>query len=111
MKLARVVGKVVLSQQVEPYRDRPLHITQDLNESLEPVGEPEVSATWQAMEEGDLVMVEVAREACNAFDPPIPVDAVIVGIVDTVSAYEGRVQARGADGVPADAANPGRRIR
>ena len=82
MKLARVVGKVVLSQQVDPYRERPLHITQDLNEDLEPVGEPEICATWRAMEEGDLVIVEVAREACNAFDPPAPVDAVIIGRVD-----------------------------
>ena len=84
MKLARVVGKVVLSQQVEPYRDKPLHITQDLNEDLEPVGETEISVAWQAMEEGDLVIVEVAREACNAFEPPIPVDAVIIGRVDSV---------------------------
>lgn len=85
MKLARVVGKVVLSQQVEPYRERPLHITQDLNEDLEPVGEPEISATWQAMDEGDLVIVEVSREACNAFDPPVPVDAVIIGRVESVN--------------------------
>jgi len=84
VKLARVIGKVVLSQQVEPYRDRPLHVTQDLNERLEPVGEPEVSAAWQAMEEGDLVIVEVAREACNAFDPPVPLDAVIIARVDSV---------------------------
>ncbi|MFH1568305.1 MAG: EutN/CcmL family microcompartment protein [Gemmatimonadota bacterium] len=84
MKLARVIGRIVLSRQVESYREQPLHITQDLNEDLEPVGEPEVSATWQAMEEGDLVIVEVAREACNAFEPPVPVDAVIIGRVDSV---------------------------
>lgn len=88
MKLARVVGKVVLSQQVEPYREHPLHITQDLNSDMESVGEPEISATWQAMDEGDLVIVEVAREACNAFDPPIPVDAVIIGRVDSVNLSE-----------------------
>ena len=84
MKLARVVGKVVLSRQVEPYRSKLLHIIQDLNEDLDPVGDPEVCATWQAMEEGDLVIVEVAREAANAFEPPAPVDAVILGRVDSV---------------------------
>ena len=84
MKLARVVGKVVLSRQVELYAAKPLHIIQDLNEDLDPVGEPEVCATWQAMEEGDLVIVEVAREAANAFQPPAPVDAVILGKVDSV---------------------------
>ena len=40
--------------------------------------------TWRAMEEGDLVIVEVAREAANAFDPPLAADAVIIGRVDTV---------------------------
>jgi len=43
-----------------------------------------VCATWQAMAEGDLVIVEVAREAANAFQPPAPVDAVILGRVESV---------------------------
>ena len=84
MKLARVIGKVVLSRQIESYEKQTLHLIQDLNEDLEPVGDPEVSATWQAMEEGDLVIVEVSREATNAFEPPIPVDAVILGRVESV---------------------------
>ena len=92
MKLARVVGKVVLSRQVEPYFAKPLHIVQDLNEDLEPVGEPEVCATWQAMEEGDLVIVEVAREAANAFQPAAPVDAVILGKVESVHIDRGESQ-------------------
>ena len=84
MKLARVIGKIVLSKQIEDYDQMPLHLIQDLNEDLEPVGEPAVSATWQAMQEGDLVVVEVAREAANAFSPPLPVDAVIIARADSV---------------------------
>ena len=84
MKLARVVGTVVLSKCIEPYLGKTLHIIQALNEALEPVGDTEVSATWKAMREGDMVIVEVSREAANAFEPPAPVNAVIIGKVETV---------------------------
>ncbi|HCL31612.1 MAG TPA: hypothetical protein DIC52_24685 [Candidatus Latescibacteria bacterium] len=84
MKLARVLGHVVLSRAIEPYADKTLHVIQDVDADLQPVGEPEVSVTWQAMDEDDLVVVEVSREACNAFDQTIPADAVIIGRVDQV---------------------------
>jgi microcompartment protein CcmK/EutM len=84
MKLARVVGTVVLSPCIEPYQGKVLHLTQDLDETLEPVGDVEVSATWKAMLQGDLVIVEVAREAANAFEPQLPSDATIIGKVEKV---------------------------
>jgi microcompartment protein CcmK/EutM len=84
MKLSRVLGQVVLSRALEAYRDKTLHVIQDVDAALQLVGEPEVSVTWQAMEEGDLVVVEVSREACNAFDTTIPADAVIIGRADQV---------------------------
>jgi len=84
MKLSRVIGTVVLSKAIEGYRGQPLHLIEDLGEDLQPIGEPEVSATWQAMREGDTVIVEVAREAVNAFDPPLAVDAVILGKAEHV---------------------------
>ena len=84
MKLARVLGQVVLSRKIEPYRDRSLHLIQDVNRQLQGVGDPEVAVTWQAMAEGDLVVVEVSREACNAFGNTIPADAVIIGRADRV---------------------------
>ena len=51
---------------------------------LEPAGEPQVSASWQPVREGDLVIVEVAREAANLFGVPQPFDSVILGRVDNV---------------------------
>ena len=84
MKLSRVLGHVVLSRAIEPYRDKILHMIQDVDAALQGVGEAEVSVTWQAMKEGDLVVVEVSREACNAFDTTIPADAVITGRADQV---------------------------
>ncbi|MDA0335218.1 MAG: hypothetical protein O2782_08650 [bacterium] len=85
MKLARVIGHVVLSRALEVYRDKTLHVIQDVDAALQPVGEPEVSVTWQAMEDGDVVVVEVSREACNAFDTILPADAVIIGRADQIS--------------------------
>lgn len=84
MKLSRVIGTVVLSRCIEPYRGKTLHLTQALDATLAPVGDPEVSAAWKSMREGDLVIVEVSREACNAFEPPIPLDSAIIGKVDRI---------------------------
>ncbi len=84
MKLGRVVGHVVLSRAIEPLADKTLHLVQDVGRQLQAVGEPEVCVTWQAMKDDDLVIVEVAREACNAFDPPIPADAVVIGRADNI---------------------------
>ena len=85
MKLARVLGQVVLARAIEPYADKALHVIQDVGRDLAPVCEPEVAVTWQPMREGDLVVVEVSREACNAFATTIPADAVIIGRVDRVT--------------------------
>ena len=84
MKLARVIGTVVLVQAIAPYEGRSLHVTQDLNEALEPTGDPQVSATWQSVREGEMVIVEVARESANAFGEPMPFDSVILGKVESV---------------------------
>ena len=85
MKLAKVVGTVVLSQCIDSFKGRTLHLIQDIDENLELTGEAEVSATWSGMNEGDTVVVEVAREACNAFDPPLPSDASIIGKVEKIN--------------------------
>ena len=85
MKLAKVVGTVVLSQSIDSFKGRTLHLIQDIDENLQLTGEAEVSATWAGMNEGDTVVVEVAREACNAFDPPLPSDASIIGKVEKIN--------------------------
>ena len=85
MKLAKVVGSVVLSQCIDSFKGRTLHLIQDIDETLEWTGEAEGSATWAGMNEGDTVVVEVAREACNAFDPPLPSDASIIGKVEKIN--------------------------
>jgi len=84
MKLGKVVGTVVLSQSIEPFRGKPLHLVMDLDENLEMVGDVEICTTWEARGEGETVIFEVAREAANVFDEPFPTDASIIGKVDKV---------------------------
>lgn len=88
MKLGQVVGTAVLSKCIAEYEGQALHLVQDLDGRLEGVGDAEVCATWQPMREGERVIVEVAREAANAFEPPLPVDAVILGKVDEIQLEE-----------------------
>jgi microcompartment protein CcmK/EutM len=84
MKLGKVVGTVVLSQSIEAFHGRPLHLVMELDENLQTVGPAEVCATWEARSEGEMVVFEVAREAANIADPAIPSDASIIGKVDKV---------------------------
>ena len=79
-----MIGTVVLARAIAPYEGRSLHVTQDLNEALEPIGDPQVSATWRPVREGEMVIVEVARESANAFGEPMPFDSVILGKVESV---------------------------
>ena len=84
MKLGEVVGSVFLSQCVDSYKGQLLHLVIDLDEEMEYVGDAEVCATWEARQEGEQVVVEVAREAANFKSPAVPVDAAIIGKVDSV---------------------------
>ena len=49
MKLGKVVGTVVLSQCIEAYQGRSLHLVMELDENLQTVGTAEVCATWEAV--------------------------------------------------------------
>ena len=84
MKLAKVIGNAVLSQSLDAYRGKTLLLTQDLDEKLEPTGDPEVSVAWQTAAAGELVIVEVARESAYVFGTPLPFDSAILGKVDQV---------------------------
>ena len=84
MKMGKVVGTVVLSQCIEAYQGRSLHLVMELDENLQTVGTAEVCATWEARSAGEIVIFEVAREAANVADPAIPSDASIIGKVEKV---------------------------
>ena len=110
MTLAEVKGQVVSTAKVANLEGRKLLLVE-----LLAVGEQGVRRTKKHMVcldevgagEGEMViLVQGSSARVTPGLKEVPTDAVIVGIVDNLSAYEGKVRASGAEGVPAGA--PGR---
>ncbi len=88
MHLAEVIGRVVATQKVDGLRGVKLLLVQPVDHNRAPKGDPIVVPDG-AEQSGpvDLVMLCNGREACYALsDPFVPVDAGIVGIVDSLYA-------------------------
>lgn len=88
MYLGRVIGTVVSTKKYPGLEGIKLLLVEPLGDRLNRTGEPQVAvdATRQAGHK-DLVYLVGSREAALALEPSfVPVDAAIVGIVDTVNA-------------------------
>jgi microcompartment protein CcmK/EutM len=87
MELARVIGTVVATQQVEGLEGVKFLIVQPVDRNDKKIGEPVVAADGVAMAgPGELVYIVASREASLALPEKfVPVDHAIVGIVDAVS--------------------------
>jgi ethanolamine utilization protein EutN len=88
MYLGRVIGTVVSTKKYQGLEGSKLLLVEPLGDRLNRTGEPQVAvdATRQAGYK-DLVYLVGSREAALALEPSfVPVDAAIVGIVDTVNA-------------------------
>lgn len=90
MKLAKVIGTVVASQKDETLEGAKLLIIQPLTwEEKKPMGKPEVAVDTVQAGIGDYVFYVEAREASLPLLPKVaPVDAAIVGIVDSIGIHE-----------------------
>ena len=90
MKLAKVIGTVVASQKYETLEGAKLLIIQPLTwEEKKPMGKPEVAVDTVQAGIGDYVFYVEAREASLPLLPKVaPVDASIVGIVDSIDIHE-----------------------
>ncbi len=88
MHLAEVIGRVVATQKTAGLEGVKLLVVQPVNEQRKPSGAPIVVPDGAGQSgPGDLVMLCNGREACYALpDYFVPVDAGIVGIVDSVYA-------------------------
>lgn len=85
MELGRVIGTVVATRKYPTLEGLKLLILQPLDEELSPLGEPIVAADTVRAGRGSIVLWVRSREATLALpDPQSPVDASIVGIVDSV---------------------------
>ncbi|MDF1566070.1 MAG: EutN/CcmL family microcompartment protein [Deltaproteobacteria bacterium] len=91
MYLGRVIGNCVATRKVPGLEGKKLLLVQPLDPRGEPQGTAEVAVDTVQAGLGDHVYLVGSREAAVALDPWfVPVDAAIVGIVDSVDAsYEG----------------------
>ena len=85
MYLGRVVGTVVAERKYEGLGGQKLLLVQPLDHTEQPLGGLEVAVDTVRAGKGDLVFLVGSREAALALEPSfVPVDAAIVGIVDSV---------------------------
>lgn len=89
MHLAKVIGRVVATQKHEALTGVKLLVIQPVDHSGKPKGAPIVATDNIQSGPGDLVTYVLGREATLALDESFtPVDAGIVGIVDSVNVEE-----------------------
>lgn len=85
MYLGRVLGTVVCSQKYEGLEGKRLLVVQPLDHHQKASGPVEVAVDTVSARSGDLVYLVGSREAALALSPTfVPVDAAIVGHVDSV---------------------------
>lgn len=85
MYLARVIGNIVSTSKDESLIGTKLLIVQQLNEKKEEVGISEIAVDTVGAGAGEIVLVAKGSSArCALAGKTMPVDASIVGIVDTV---------------------------
>ncbi|HLL53621.1 MAG TPA: EutN/CcmL family microcompartment protein [Myxococcaceae bacterium] len=85
MYLGQVIGTAVCTVKYEGLEGKRLLVVQPLDHEKRPVGVAEVAVDTVSAGPKDLVYLVGSREAALACDPTfVPVDAAIVGIVDSV---------------------------
>ncbi len=86
MYLGRVVGTVVAQTKCEGLAGVKLLLVQPLDHEERPAGQLEVACDTVRAGRGDVVFLVGSREAALALEQSfVPVDAAIVGIVDSIN--------------------------
>ena len=85
MHLCRVIGTVWATQKVDTLTGYRMLVVQPLSHDLKDLGTPIVAVDTVSAAPGQIVFIVKSREAAKALEEPFnPVDAAIVGIVDSV---------------------------
>lgn len=85
MYLARVIGNIVSTSKDESLIGTKLLIIQKVNEKLESIESSEIAVDTVGAGAGEIVLVAKGSSArCALSEKNMPVDASIVGIVDSV---------------------------
>ncbi|MCB9136011.1 MAG: EutN/CcmL family microcompartment protein [Anaerolineales bacterium] len=85
MRIALVIGSTVSTIKDETLQGRKLLIVQPANTKGIPSGEPYVAVDTVSAGRGDLVLVtEYSSARYTGFTKNLPIDAVIVGVIDSL---------------------------
>ncbi len=82
MYLGKIIGRIESRVRVPGLEGRKIVLLQPLDFNQQPIRWTMLALDVTGASEGSLVMFEESREAANPFDPPLPVDACVVAIVD-----------------------------
>ena len=85
MRLARVVGNVCATVKDPQLDGVKLLVLQPIDAAGEDIGSQFVALDAVGAGAGETVYWSGRREACLAFDPQVPSDASVTGIVDSVA--------------------------
>lgn len=86
MILAKVIGTIWATRKYETLKNYKLQLIQPVNGDLEKLGEPIIAVDTAGAGPGELVYYITASEAVIPMDVDMaPVDASIVGIVDSIN--------------------------
>lgn len=89
MRLGRVLGSVCASVKDGQLEGMKLLLVQPVNADGSSSGAPLVALDSVGAGAGETVYWSGRREACFAFDPPVPSDASVTGIVDAINGADG----------------------
>jgi microcompartment protein CcmK/EutM len=86
MLLGKVIGTIWATRKYETLKSYKMQFVQPLNAMLEELGDPIVAIDTIGAGPGEIIFYATSSEAVIAMDVDIaPVDASIVGIVDSVN--------------------------
>ena len=85
MRIARIIGSTISTIKDEAIRGRKLLIVQPADVQGKVTGEPYVAVDTVSAWTGDLVLVtEYSSARYTGFTKDLPIDAVIVGVIDSL---------------------------
>ncbi len=85
MKLAKVIGNVVLSVSNPSMKGKKLLLIQPIDEKGRDIGEPLVAADVVGTGAGEFVFYVTSKEAAFPFKMDVPFDACVLGVVDRIN--------------------------
>ena len=86
MHLGRVIGTIWATRKYDAVKGYKMQLVQPLNGSLEKLGDPIIALDTVGAGPGEIIYYVTASEAVIPLDVDMaPVDASIVGIVDSIN--------------------------